>query len=416
MQWDWSRSWLQSTFSAESLDHYDAAAFISMGTMFRALSLAFGSLIAYSEQAVVRRSRSVVFASLIAFVAAQVAIIARTQWGDWYPPVRLAGFTVVSGSLVLAAIAASARVSGAATRAREMGGALRLAIAAVACVGAEIVGLQGLRWLMLEKELPSRSLGILTLIVAVGLFSSGAITLARGGMNLARRLSGWLESRQAAAAVTLAAAVGLSALLALHYDSLIVRLPPGLLGVRSRLSAAGAVTITGAALLAVAAISGRSVITLQRLRQTAIAPAIAVLAALGVMVAVAGGSPPEAASAARVSIPSFQLAFTMVAWSVILTVTSGLAAPIGRISYGLYLYHPPIFLLFGLHLIDADSPLRPLWMLAAVLSALAVAALSYRIIERPILRFAARYREGDPHPPAPVTEGADAGASLHSRP
>jgi len=58
---------------------------------------------------------------------------------------------------------------------------------------------------------------------------------------------------------------------------------------------------------------------------------------------------------------------------------------IGRISYGLYLYHLPIFLWLGEPPTVANQAL-------AVAASFAAATLSYWLIERPILRFGARLR------------------------
>jgi peptidoglycan/LPS O-acetylase OafA/YrhL len=61
---------------------------------------------------------------------------------------------------------------------------------------------------------------------------------------------------------------------------------------------------------------------------------------------------------------------------------------VGRVSYGLYLYHVPIY--FALGLMGRDGPDLPsLWTAAlGVALAFATAALSYRLIEQPILRWA----------------------------
>jgi len=58
---------------------------------------------------------------------------------------------------------------------------------------------------------------------------------------------------------------------------------------------------------------------------------------------------------------------------------------IGRISYGLYLYHWPIFLWLGEPPTLANQSL-------AIAASFAAATLSYFLIERPILRFGARLR------------------------
>ena len=63
---------------------------------------------------------------------------------------------------------------------------------------------------------------------------------------------------------------------------------------------------------------------------------------------------------------------------------------IGRISYGLYLYHLPIY-----HAVVLPSP-TPTRAALAVGLAFAVATISYWLVERPILRYAARYRHRGP--------------------
>lgn len=65
---------------------------------------------------------------------------------------------------------------------------------------------------------------------------------------------------------------------------------------------------------------------------------------------------------------------------------------IGRISYGLYLYHLPIFRSFLNH---KAAPAEPAGMpvLLAVIVTFSVATASYWIIERPILKYAGRFRQ-----------------------
>jgi len=65
---------------------------------------------------------------------------------------------------------------------------------------------------------------------------------------------------------------------------------------------------------------------------------------------------------------------------------------IGRRSYGLYLYHWPIFLALGI-LIREHSPVNYL-LVTALRFALTIfmAAVSYRFIERPVLRYKKRYQ------------------------
>jgi peptidoglycan/LPS O-acetylase OafA/YrhL len=59
---------------------------------------------------------------------------------------------------------------------------------------------------------------------------------------------------------------------------------------------------------------------------------------------------------------------------------------IGRISYGLYLYHLPIY---GVVLFPAPSLGRAA---AAIAISLVVAGISYLAVERPILRYGGRFR------------------------
>lgn len=63
---------------------------------------------------------------------------------------------------------------------------------------------------------------------------------------------------------------------------------------------------------------------------------------------------------------------------------------VGRISYGLYLYHLPVFELLR---VDQRGGTTPPWQVgAAVAATFAVAGLSYAFIERPLLRYAGRFR------------------------
>jgi len=62
---------------------------------------------------------------------------------------------------------------------------------------------------------------------------------------------------------------------------------------------------------------------------------------------------------------------------------------IGRISYGLYLWHYPIFFALG---IDAYGPIAAPWIIAAGWAATAAVALvSFYVIEKPALRLKARF-------------------------
>lgn len=79
--------------------------------------------------------------------------------------------------------------------------------------------------------------------------------------------------------------------------------------------------------------------------------------------------------------------------------TNGAMRYIGRISYGLYLYHFPIFILgFGLRWYDKDQP--PTLTNAALAWAVtfAVATASFYALERPLLKLKNRYRTSTPPP------------------
>jgi len=65
---------------------------------------------------------------------------------------------------------------------------------------------------------------------------------------------------------------------------------------------------------------------------------------------------------------------------------------IGRRSYGIYLYHFPIFLALGV-LTKEHSPVNYLLVTALRFAAtIVVAEVSYRFIERPVLRYKKRYQ------------------------
>ena len=55
---------------------------------------------------------------------------------------------------------------------------------------------------------------------------------------------------------------------------------------------------------------------------------------------------------------------------------------IGKVSYGLYLWHMPIFLLFGRHVTSGSRPLR---LLIGIILASAVTSLSWYFVEKPFL-------------------------------
>ena len=69
---------------------------------------------------------------------------------------------------------------------------------------------------------------------------------------------------------------------------------------------------------------------------------------------------------------------------------------VGRISYGLYLYHLPVYFLVERHLPHLPFPARLGLKLAL---SLGLAALSFRLIERPCLRLKARFEAAAPSAP-----------------
>jgi peptidoglycan/LPS O-acetylase OafA/YrhL len=67
---------------------------------------------------------------------------------------------------------------------------------------------------------------------------------------------------------------------------------------------------------------------------------------------------------------------------------------LGRISYGLYMFHHPLLWLanehFGLYTKLRTSEQVPLYLLVLLIT-IGLASLSYRFFEKPILRFKERY-------------------------
>ena len=78
------------------------------------------------------------------------------------------------------------------------------------------------------------------------------------------------------------------------------------------------------------------------------------------------------------------------AWSPIALLEARPLRAIGRISYGLYLYHVPLFQALGAHRLAQQGET---WKVLAIFAALfAIATTSYLVIERPILRWGSRFR------------------------
>lgn len=88
----------------------------------------------------------------------------------------------------------------------------------------------------------------------------------------------------------------------------------------------------------------------------------------------------------------------------------------GRISYGIYLYHFPIYDAF--HLTSDDLRLVPTTVMPCVLAIVATigtAVASYYLIERPLLRFKDRFRGGSAELRVPSGGAGETGAILPSQ-
>jgi peptidoglycan/LPS O-acetylase OafA/YrhL len=79
---------------------------------------------------------------------------------------------------------------------------------------------------------------------------------------------------------------------------------------------------------------------------------------------------------------------------------------VGRISYGLYIYHYPIYTAFGLT--SEDPRVHPTLVdqLLAVTLTAAAALVSFYVVERPLLRYKDRFRDRAPAP-APARASAE---------
>ena len=64
---------------------------------------------------------------------------------------------------------------------------------------------------------------------------------------------------------------------------------------------------------------------------------------------------------------------------------------IGRISYGLYLYHYVVFVAIGLQHADGDLQHPLLRYALGVALTFVIAAISFRLIEQPLLRIKDRF-------------------------
>ena len=67
----------------------------------------------------------------------------------------------------------------------------------------------------------------------------------------------------------------------------------------------------------------------------------------------------------------------------------------GRISYGLYLYHYPVYHWVGMYS-NKDGGATLWTVLFGIALTLVVATLSFLFIEKPLLKFAGRFRKKEP--------------------
>ncbi|MEO0649085.1 MAG: acyltransferase [Planctomycetota bacterium] len=88
-----------------------------------------------------------------------------------------------------------------------------------------------------------------------------------------------------------------------------------------------------------------------------------------------------------------------------LVLSAGPLPVVGKISYGLYLYHLPIFVGLGVYGMQAKLEPPSLERCAlAVALALGLSAASYRLVERPILRLQRRFRLAERAPSKAASE------------
>jgi peptidoglycan/LPS O-acetylase OafA/YrhL len=76
---------------------------------------------------------------------------------------------------------------------------------------------------------------------------------------------------------------------------------------------------------------------------------------------------------------------------------------VGTISYGVYLYHVPVLVMLGKWRgLPSNAAELALWLAATVAITLALAAASWRLVERPAMRWRPRSMRA----PAPAVESA----------
>ncbi|HET7400436.1 MAG TPA: hypothetical protein VFJ62_01610, partial [Usitatibacter sp.] len=67
---------------------------------------------------------------------------------------------------------------------------------------------------------------------------------------------------------------------------------------------------------------------------------------------------------------------------------------VGKISYGMYLYHLPIYFFLGISYMQATGPVSPVMALIAVGATMGLSLVSFVALERPILAWGARMAHG----------------------
>jgi peptidoglycan/LPS O-acetylase OafA/YrhL len=113
-----------------------------------------------------------------------------------------------------------------------------------------------------------------------------------------------------------------------------------------------------------------------------------------------------------VALRLFSVPAVALAWVMLAVGTTGSASPwglvlraplmrgIGRISYGLYLYHYPIFRKVRMMADDPNAP-EDWTLVVGIVLTFAVAIASYYLIERPLMRWGKRFRAPvEPQAPA----------------
>jgi peptidoglycan/LPS O-acetylase OafA/YrhL len=375
--------WIASTFGESAAGSYSPRELIYMGTMFRAESLGLGALLAFSERRIERRPWTAQGLALGAGVAAAVLVRASSLdvAARWVPLTRLIGFTGVSGAAVLWLIGAHyAGKSGAwrewlairlAPTARNVG--LALLVHGV----LEVALLGGLRWLAAGTSLPLLAVGLLIVCTSlVGLVACASFWV---GASLRR-----LREKMAAASVG-ASILGIA--LAAALASIATFLGPRFRTVVPSVVLPMFLGVT-ALLLLITSLQRTSAALASRASKGILVVAAVLVVAFTTFLSARFAAPDWLALDA---LASGQFAIAAALYLVVLLFALRVSHAVGRISYGLYLYHAPVYVLVGLRASDPSLPRLEL-LAIAVLASLTLAALSYRYLESPILRWAQRFR------------------------